>query len=105
MTAALTDLTLAEARDGLQAGSFSSVELTRAHSAAVERARPLNAFITETPDLALGLAEASDARRKRGGAAGPSDRRDGRPSAAKFAYDGMKGIIDSIHAGEGGKGQ
>ena len=67
MTAALTDLTLAEARDGLQAGSFSSVELTRAHSAAVERARSLNAFITETPDLALGLAEASDARRRRAG--------------------------------------
>ncbi len=83
MTAALTDLTLAEARDGLQAGSFSSVELTRAHSAAVERARPLNAFITETPDLALGLAEASDARRKRDGAAGPMD---GIPIAVKDLF-------------------
>ena len=88
MTAALTDLTLAEARDGLQAGSFSSVELTRAHSAAVERARPLNAFITETPDLALGLAEASDARRKRGGAAGAMD---GIPIAVKdlFCTEGV----------------
>ncbi|MCZ6466184.1 MAG: amidase, partial [Alphaproteobacteria bacterium] len=83
MTAALTDLTLAEARDGLQAGSFSSVELTRAHSAAVARARPLNAFITETPDLALGLAEASDARRKRDGAAGPMD---GIPIAVKDLF-------------------
>ncbi len=88
MTAALTDLTLAEARDGLQAGSFSSVELTRAHSAAVERARSLNAFITETPDLALGLAEASDARRRRGGAAGPMD---GIPIAVKdlFCTEGV----------------
>ena len=83
MTAALTDLTLAAARDGLAAGSFSSVELTRAHSAAVERARPLNAFITETPDLALGLAEASDARRKRDGAAGPMD---GIPIAVKDLF-------------------
>ena len=83
MTAALTDLTLAEARDGLQAGSFSSVELTRAHSAAVERARSLNAFITETPDLALALAEAADARRERGGTAGPMD---GIPIAVKDLF-------------------
>ena len=40
-----------------------------------------------------------------GGAAATMDRDDGRPSASKFAYDVMKGIIDSIHAGEWGKGQ
>ena len=40
-----------------------------------------------------------------GGAAATIDRDDGRPNASKFNYDVMKGIIDSIHAGEWGKGQ
>ena len=62
----LAALTLAEARDGLAAGKFSARELTTAHVAAVEAARPLNAYITETPDQALAMADASDARRARG---------------------------------------
>ena len=61
-----TDLTLATAREGLAAKKFSSVELTRAHVAAIEAARGLNAFITETPDKALAMAEASDQRLARG---------------------------------------
>jgi aspartyl-tRNA(Asn)/glutamyl-tRNA(Gln) amidotransferase subunit A len=62
----LTDITLAEARDLLAKGETSSKELTEAHVAAVEAARPLNAFITETPEKALAMAEASDKRRKAG---------------------------------------
>jgi aspartyl-tRNA(Asn)/glutamyl-tRNA(Gln) amidotransferase subunit A len=62
----LTKLTLAEARDLLARGETSSKELTEAHIAAVEAARPLNAFITETPEKALEMAEASDGRRKAG---------------------------------------
>src|SRR3954470_14460366 len=62
----LTDLTLAEAREGLRAKSFSARELTAAYVAAVEAARPLNAFITETPGRALAMAAAADERLGRG---------------------------------------
>jgi aspartyl-tRNA(Asn)/glutamyl-tRNA(Gln) amidotransferase subunit A len=58
----LTSLTLAAARAGLKAKQFSARELTEAYIAATERARPLNAFITETPERALAMAEAADAR-------------------------------------------
>ncbi|HLZ67484.1 MAG TPA: Asp-tRNA(Asn)/Glu-tRNA(Gln) amidotransferase subunit GatA [Aliidongia sp.] len=61
-----TDLTLASARAGLAARKFSAVELTKAHIAAIEGARDLNAFITETPDKALEMAQVSDARLARG---------------------------------------
>src|SRR5262249_31370873 len=64
--AALTDLTISGALDGLAKRQFSSQELTEAHVHAVEGARHLNAFITETPDRALEMAKASDARRARG---------------------------------------
>jgi len=66
--AELTDLTLADARDLLNQGEVSARELTDAHVAAVESARELNAFITETPDLAREMATASDERRAKGGA-------------------------------------
>ena len=62
----LTELTLAEARDGLAAKKFSARELAVEHNAAVEHIRPLNAFITATPDRALEMAAASDARLARG---------------------------------------
>ena len=67
---ALTDLTIASAREGLKTGSFSAKELTEAHIKAVEAARPLNAFITETPERALEMAAQCDARIKRGEAGG-----------------------------------
>jgi aspartyl-tRNA(Asn)/glutamyl-tRNA(Gln) amidotransferase subunit A len=57
----LTDLTLAQMRDGLRAKSFSATELAQAHIAAVEAARPLNAFLVETPEHALAAAAAADA--------------------------------------------
>jgi aspartyl-tRNA(Asn)/glutamyl-tRNA(Gln) amidotransferase subunit A len=57
----LTDLTIAAARDGLRAKSFSARELTQAHIDAVEVLNPrLNAFITTTPDLAVQHADAAD---------------------------------------------
>jgi aspartyl-tRNA(Asn)/glutamyl-tRNA(Gln) amidotransferase subunit A len=59
----LTKLTLKAALDGLKAKSFSSVEITKAHIEAIEAARPLNAFVLETPEKALSMAAASDARR------------------------------------------
>ena len=62
----LTGLTIAEARDLLDKGEVTAKELTAAHIAAVEAARPLNAFITETPERARAMAEASDARRAKG---------------------------------------
>jgi aspartyl-tRNA(Asn)/glutamyl-tRNA(Gln) amidotransferase subunit A len=62
----LTRLTLAQARDALAAKSISATELTQAHIAAVEAARGLNAFVAETPDQALAMAKASDARIARG---------------------------------------
>lgn len=58
----LTHLTMAAALDGLAAKDFSAVELTQAHIDAVAAARDLNAFIVETPDLALDQARAADAR-------------------------------------------
>lgn len=62
----LTDLTLAAARDGLRKKEFTAREITAAHIAAVEAARPLNAYITETPEKALAMAAASDVRLARG---------------------------------------
>ncbi len=58
----LSDLTLAEARDRLHARDLSARELTEAAIAAMEAARPLNAFITETPERALEMADAADKR-------------------------------------------
>ncbi len=88
MSAPLTELTLAKARDGLASGDFTSVELTQAHVEAIERARDLNAFITETPDLALERAAESDARRAKDATAGPMD---GLPIAIKdlFCTEGV----------------
>jgi aspartyl-tRNA(Asn)/glutamyl-tRNA(Gln) amidotransferase subunit A len=62
----LTSLTLAQARDALRSKEFSATELTDAHLAAVEKARALNAFITETPDQARAMAQAADQRLARG---------------------------------------
>ena len=64
--AGLADLTLAEARDGLRNRDFSALELAEAEITAVEAARGLNAFITETPERALAQAKRSDARLAKG---------------------------------------
>jgi aspartyl-tRNA(Asn)/glutamyl-tRNA(Gln) amidotransferase subunit A len=62
----LTSLTLSEARDGLAKKSFTSLELTDAHIAAIEAARALNAFVLETPDQARAMAREADARIEKG---------------------------------------
>lgn len=84
----LTDLNLAEARDGLANGDFSSAELTSAYIGAMTAAEDLNAYITETPKIALERAAASDTRRASGETAGPMD---GIPIAVKdlFGTDGV----------------
>jgi aspartyl-tRNA(Asn)/glutamyl-tRNA(Gln) amidotransferase subunit A len=64
----LTNLTIAEARDALASKKFSSRELTSAHVKAMEAAKSLNAFITPTPDAALAMADAADAKIKSGAA-------------------------------------
>ena len=58
----LTGLTIAEARDGLKKKAFSAKELTEAHIKAMEKGRALNAFIVETPEIALKGAAESDKR-------------------------------------------
>jgi aspartyl-tRNA(Asn)/glutamyl-tRNA(Gln) amidotransferase subunit A len=58
----LTDLTIAQARDGLRAKEFSAVELTTAHLDAITALNPrLNAYITVTHAEALQQARAADA--------------------------------------------
>ncbi len=64
----LTDLTIAGMKAGLAARDFSAVELTNAHLAAMEKARGLNAFIIETPEIAKAQAAAADAALARGAA-------------------------------------
>src|SRR4051812_11597146 len=64
----LTSLTLAEARKGLAAKTFTSLELTDAHLNAIEAARVLNAFVMETPDQARTMAREADARIGKGDA-------------------------------------
>lgn len=85
---ALTELTMAGALDGLAARKFTAVELAEAHVKAVEAIRPLNAYITETPDQALAMARASDERRARG-EAGPME---GLPIAVKDLFC-TKGVL------------
>ncbi|KQP04764.1 Asp-tRNA(Asn)/Glu-tRNA(Gln) amidotransferase subunit GatA [Methylobacterium sp. Leaf93] len=58
----LNELTLAEARDGLKAKDFSATDLAKAHLSAIETARGLNAYLLETPERALQMAEVSDAK-------------------------------------------
>lgn len=62
----LTDLTIAQLRDGFRNGDFSAHEVAESYVCAVEGARALNAFIVETPDHALAAAEAADRGRATG---------------------------------------
>jgi aspartyl-tRNA(Asn)/glutamyl-tRNA(Gln) amidotransferase subunit A len=93
----LTDFSLAEARDAVHAKKISSKELTAAFVKAVEGARPLNAFVTETPDKALEMAAASDARI----AAGTARPLEGLPLAIKdlFCTKGVRTTAGSAILG------
>jgi aspartyl-tRNA(Asn)/glutamyl-tRNA(Gln) amidotransferase subunit A len=94
----LTKLTLKAALDGLAAKSFSSVEITQAHVDAVAAARALNAFVLETPERALEMAKASDARR----ASGNAGALDGAPLGIKdlFCTKGVRSTAGSKIIGE-----
>ena len=84
----LLALSLADARDGLARKSFSAHELARAYNDAAEEAKPLNAYITATPERALAMASAADRRLARGEAL-PLD---GIPIAVKDLYC-TKGVL------------
>ncbi|MEL7128984.1 MAG: amidase, partial [Pseudomonadota bacterium] len=96
----LTKLTLADALAGLQAKSFSSRELTQAFVDAIEAANPaLNAYVVQTPEKALDMANASDARR----ANGKAGALDGAPLGIKDLYctkgvqtTACSGILDAF---------
>src|SRR5262252_1309778 len=64
--AALTDLGIAELAAVLSRKEASAVEVADAHLAKLDEHRALNAFVTETPDKARAMAQASDVRRARG---------------------------------------
>ena len=95
---ALTSLTLKAALDGLADKSFSSKELTQAHVEAVANARALNAYVLETPERAIAMAEASDARRTRGEAGAL----DGAPLGIKdlFCTEGVRSTACSKILGD-----
>ena len=83
----LTALSLAEAREALTSKTVTSVELTEAHLAAIDRAKGLNAYVAVTAEQALDMARASDARIARG-EAGPLE---GLPLGIKDLY-ATKGV-------------
>lgn len=66
----LTKFTLSEARDALQKGDITSVEITKAHLDAIEDAKELNAFIEVTADKAMDMAASADEMIKAGNAKG-----------------------------------
>jgi aspartyl-tRNA(Asn)/glutamyl-tRNA(Gln) amidotransferase subunit A len=81
---ALHLLTIEEAAAGLTAGTFTSLELTEACLAHVEKLESqINAFVKVEPELARRQAVESDARRKAGEVRGPLD---GVPYTLKDVY-------------------
>ncbi|MEO1643484.1 MAG: amidase family protein, partial [Pseudomonadota bacterium] len=79
----LTALTLIEALDGLEKKMFSARELTHAFVDTIEASNDtLNAYVVKTPEKALEMADASDARR----ANGEAGLLDGAPLGIKDLY-------------------
>ena len=62
----LTNLTIAEARDGLKSKDFAASELTEAYISAIDQAGELNSFVIATPEKAREMAKNSDERIARG---------------------------------------
>jgi aspartyl-tRNA(Asn)/glutamyl-tRNA(Gln) amidotransferase subunit A len=102
----LTSLTIAEAREKLKAKDITSVELTQAYLDAIETANAVfNAYVAVTPDQALAMAKASDARRASGTAGGLEGiplgikdlfaTRDVHTQAASHILDGFKPKYES----------
>ena len=95
----LNALTLKSALDGLAARRFSAEELARAQVDAIEAANPqLNAYVLTTPEKAIEMARASDARRARGEAG----RLEGASIGVKdlFATEGVRTTAASKILGE-----
>jgi aspartyl-tRNA(Asn)/glutamyl-tRNA(Gln) amidotransferase subunit A len=84
----LTDLTIVDAIAGLTKKDFTAVELTQAHVDAMAEKKKLNVYITETPDLALAQAKASDEKY----ASGKAGKLEGIPLAIKdlFCTEGIR---------------
>ena len=99
----LTAMTLAEARDAIRTKNVSSRELTAAFVSAIEKARPLNAFITEAGEKALEMAQASDKRI----AAGSAGALEGLPLVIKdlFCTKGTRATAESLECRRGDAGQ
>ena len=93
-----TSLTIAQARAALAKKDVSAVELADAHLASMEKARALNAYVLETPERALAMARASDARIA-AGKAGPLE---GIPLGIKdlFCTEGVRTTACSKILGE-----
>jgi aspartyl-tRNA(Asn)/glutamyl-tRNA(Gln) amidotransferase subunit A len=68
--ASITDLGVADIRDGFRAGDFSAREVAGAFNDAVAGAEALNCFIVTTPEKALEAADAADSALA-AGTAGP----------------------------------
>jgi len=62
----LTQLGVAEIRDGFRKGDFSARETADAFIAAVAAGKPLNAFLVETPEYARAAADEADRGRASG---------------------------------------
>lgn len=63
----LLDLTIAEAREGLDNGDFSATEYTTAHLNEIEAANEsLNAYVLTVPEKAINMAKKSDERISKG---------------------------------------
>ena len=62
----LTELGVAAIRDGVSKGDFKAVEVAQAFNANVAAAKSLNAFIVETPEIALEAAKSVDADKAAG---------------------------------------
>ncbi len=88
--AELNKLTIEAALKGLEKGEFTSEELTKAHISAAEKGRDLNAYIIETPEIALEQAKESDKRRK----AGKAGKVEGIPFAVKDLFC-TKGVLST----------
>lgn len=78
----LTNITISEALNGLKSKKFSAVELVEAHLRQMEKHRNLNAYILETPEIALTMARESDKRI----ASGTSKKLDGIPVGVKDLF-------------------
>ena len=62
----LTKLTMAEALKGLKNKDFTSTELTEAYLKRMEEGRKYNAYVLETPEIALKQAAVADENYKKG---------------------------------------